>query len=479
MNQDDYDEFLASINQYLPKNIDWKQGAIDYLKSLCSEGEHQKVYHYSKPFLGGPDFTSFFQDILSFLNALKHFELPMKSKFIDVACGSGWTSLYLAKLGHEVCGIDISPDLIEIAKEKTRNEKYGVYPGESLKADFLVHDIEDAPLDVKDSDCAVLFSALHHFYDPLAAISNLARSLKDNGIIYVWEGVSPEPGTPWFKENMNIMENYHTIERPYSQSEIVKMFEMTGFKHYEFYSEINGLYNIDHLSDTIRLSCDATEWRNKTCFIASRQPDFFVKKGRHGTSNLEAINKLDLMSSLIRDPSNKSFFDHVHTIYKIYERYFDCAPNSDEILHWVEKLKLGETLQEKDFLIKADEVYPRDNKRLHFEGWAEIDGGGSRWSLEYSSRLYFYVDKQGKDSIKEIVLVVGTNGTQTLGLILNGKKVYFEVLCKTQQELVISGQEILEGINQLEFNHPDANSPNSQDPRLLAIHLIDIKFSSI
>lgn len=477
MSKSQRDQLLARINQHLPKNVDWKQGAIDYLESLASDGEHQKLYHYIKPFIGGPDFSDFFLDMLSFVNAVQQLDLPMKSKFIDVACGSGWTSLYLAKLGHEVCGFDIAKDLIEIAKEKTRTEKYGVYPGEPLKADFHVHDIENAPMDVKDFDCAVLFSALHHFYNPIDAIANIAKSLKDEGIIYVWEAVGPEPGTPWFRDNMEIMENHHTIERPYSHNDVVEMFEMAGFKHYEFYSEINGLYNVGHSGDVARLENDATRWKTNICFIASRKPDFFVNSGRYGTGNIEAIEKTNLLNSLMRSPTNKPFFDTIYTVYKMYEKYFGSVPNPEEILYWDERLGAGETGKESDFVISTGEVYSNDNKRLHLEGWSEVDATGTVWSLDYSSKLYFYASKQGQDLINQIALRVGTNGQQSLSLRLNGKKVYSGDLDDSDQELLISGEEILEGVNQLEFAHPDAKSPGIQDYRLLAIQLITIKFN--
>lgn len=55
-------------------------------------------------------------------------------RILDVGCGSGFFALMLAKLGHEVTGIDLTPQMIERAREAARD--LGVEP------DFQVMDAE-------------------------------------------------------------------------------------------------------------------------------------------------------------------------------------------------------------------------------------------------------------------------------------------------------------------------------------------------
>lgn len=45
-------------------------------------------------------------------------------RVLDVGCGTGENALYLASLGFEVYGIDISPSAIGMAKEKARKRGY-------------------------------------------------------------------------------------------------------------------------------------------------------------------------------------------------------------------------------------------------------------------------------------------------------------------------------------------------------------------
>ena len=50
-------DLLREINARLPEGVDWKQGAVTYLKELVEEGgETQEWFHLVKPFLGGPDY---------------------------------------------------------------------------------------------------------------------------------------------------------------------------------------------------------------------------------------------------------------------------------------------------------------------------------------------------------------------------------------------------------------------------------------
>ncbi|HEU4944195.1 MAG TPA: methyltransferase domain-containing protein, partial [Solirubrobacterales bacterium] len=56
-------------------------------------------------------------------------------RVLDMACGTGRHSLELARRGHEVVGVDISPDLLAIAEADAE--------AESLSASFLAVDLRE------------------------------------------------------------------------------------------------------------------------------------------------------------------------------------------------------------------------------------------------------------------------------------------------------------------------------------------------
>src|SRR6185503_20035959 len=68
-----------------------------------------------------------------FLDALlNHLNPAAHAAFLDLACGSGRHSIYLASKGYEVTGIDLSDELIEKAKEH-----------ETGNLTFYVHDMRN------------------------------------------------------------------------------------------------------------------------------------------------------------------------------------------------------------------------------------------------------------------------------------------------------------------------------------------------
>lgn len=241
---DDRARLLDEINAGLPPGIDWKQGAIDYVASAMQDGQGQiQQYHLVKPFLGGPDFSPFFEDMTSFLLAAKRLALPPSSRILDVACGPGWVVHYFAKLGHDVLGIDICQPLLDCARQRIAEDPRGPFHDIPLKARFLLHDIEAAPLaSGEEFDAATIFSALHHFYDPIAALENIRASLSAQGLLVIVEGAKPPAGSPWELEQLEVMRKYHTLERPFTRSQLEQLLTLAGFPHFEFSCPLSDLF---------------------------------------------------------------------------------------------------------------------------------------------------------------------------------------------------------------------------------------------
>jgi SAM-dependent methyltransferase len=107
-------------------------------------------------------------------------------RWLDLACGTGAVAELAAGTGAKVTGIDLSPGLIETAKQRAHDQgldiDYQVGDCENLK------DVADASFDIVTSTCGVMFAPDHE-----ASARELARITAPGGRIGLanWE---PEGG---------------------------------------------------------------------------------------------------------------------------------------------------------------------------------------------------------------------------------------------------------------------------------------------
>jgi len=275
-------QFLEEINKGLPQQIDWKKGAIDYLKNMLkAEGEGAALYHLLKPFCAGPDFNDFYENMYKFLNIMQLLDLPKGSAVLDVGCGPGWVSHYLGKLGYYVIGIDISSDFIDIAQQRLSRD-LSPFPPRQFPVQFRVHDIEAEALDEKLLfDAVILESTLHHFYDPISALKNVSQSIKEDGIIAILEGFAPEQSSQAYQNQLDLMRKFHTLERPYTKEQMIRLFRLTGFKHFKFFYPISGVRELESDCDReyVRLYVDGPDF-NYVFASRSAERIKFLGKGK-------------------------------------------------------------------------------------------------------------------------------------------------------------------------------------------------------
>jgi ubiquinone/menaquinone biosynthesis C-methylase UbiE len=111
-------------------------------------------------------------------NALLEVEEPLVREIVealpigvalDAACGTGRHAAYLASLGHEVIGVDVSREMLEIARGKV--------PG----GEFYEADLRELPLEDDSVDVVVCAIAASHVSDLGPAFEEFARVLRPEG----------------------------------------------------------------------------------------------------------------------------------------------------------------------------------------------------------------------------------------------------------------------------------------------------------
>ena len=99
-----------------------------------------------------------------------------KQRVLDVGTGIGFLALPLAERGHDVVGIDLSDEMILMARERAKKR--------GLDLDLRIGDAESLDLEDESFDVVVSRWVLWTLPDPEKAISEWMRVLKPGGRAY-------------------------------------------------------------------------------------------------------------------------------------------------------------------------------------------------------------------------------------------------------------------------------------------------------
>ena len=238
-----------------PEAIDYKRAAVEYPDRLDAERRH---YLRTKPFYNlankpdkhhgdGMDAETH-RHFCDFANIAVTLGLPAGSRILDVGCGSGWMSEYFARLGYRVKGIDISPALIDMSRDRVTRVPYDVDHETALRCSFEEHDIEAAPLR-EEFDAVLCYDSLHHFEDEDAVMRNIAAMLPVGGVLFILEGERPPAGSATEAELFGVMSEYGTLESPFDYGHLRQLLDQHGLAVVGDYASVNGLFEREMIDD--------------------------------------------------------------------------------------------------------------------------------------------------------------------------------------------------------------------------------------
>ena len=115
-----------------------------------------------------------------FAEVLRRLGVGVGTRLLDVGCGSGYAAAMAAQLGARITGIDITPELIAIARERVPD------------ADFRVGGMDDLPLRDACFDAVVGFNAFQFADDPARAVGEAARVVRPGGLVAATTFAEPE-----------------------------------------------------------------------------------------------------------------------------------------------------------------------------------------------------------------------------------------------------------------------------------------------
>jgi SAM-dependent methyltransferase len=222
---------LADIGQ------DYERGHVTYVEQLDPAG---RMWLRTKPFSAPPN-EELARCLRTFAHVVELLQLGLRAQVLDVGCGPGWLSEFLARCGYSVTGVDISQDMVEIARD--RAARIGEI-GEAIEAqaEFHAMPVRRMPWFGR-FDAAILYDTMHHFDDELETLKVIRRTLVPGGQIFIHEGVRPAHGSEGEQTLLAEMERYGTLESPFDPDYLEEVVRRAGFV------EVRRLREVDDLTD--------------------------------------------------------------------------------------------------------------------------------------------------------------------------------------------------------------------------------------
>jgi SAM-dependent methyltransferase len=200
-----------------------------------------RLWLSTKPF-GAPPNQELAQCLRTFAHLVELLQLGVRAQVLDVGCGPGWLSEFLTRCGYWVTGVDISPDMIDIARTRVDEIPGPVGEGIEPLAEFHAMPVLELPWTDR-FDAAVLYDTMHHFDNELETLEVIRRTLVPGGQLYIHEGVKPPPGSEGERNLLEEMERFGTLESPFDPEYLVSVVEQAGFVN------VRRLVEVDELVD--------------------------------------------------------------------------------------------------------------------------------------------------------------------------------------------------------------------------------------
>jgi ubiquinone/menaquinone biosynthesis C-methylase UbiE len=172
-------------------------------------------------------------------------DLGPQMRVLDVACGPGIVACALAPHAGHVTGIDLTPAMIEQARQRQRTLTLG-------NMDWQVGRATALPFANASFDRVVTRYSLHHMTDPLAVLAEMCRVCRPGGRIIVIDA-TPAPECQAAYDRMEIL-------RDPSHTSALTQDELRGLGRALGLAEAGtDFYRLDARLDTLADARDMTE----------------------------------------------------------------------------------------------------------------------------------------------------------------------------------------------------------------------------
>jgi len=144
------------------------------------------------------------------------------TKLLDVGCGTGSLLKELSRSGKELnlYGIDLSPEMINAARVKLKDEK---------RVELYEKSAADLPFESNYFDYVVCMNSLHHHADPKQSLTEMTRVLKPSGVMILMDGFVDSAMRKVISRAANVLRNEGEVQR-FKREELQRIFRSLGYK---------------------------------------------------------------------------------------------------------------------------------------------------------------------------------------------------------------------------------------------------------
>lgn len=178
-------------------------------------------------------------------NICQYLALPEESVVLDLACGKGRHAIYLARMGYQVVGLDLSARSITEANQSAHNHLH-----------FHIHDMRKLWMPAYFDVVFNLFTSFGYFEekgDDEAVLQSIAAGLKADGLfVFDYLHISHVQETHIAREKQEHEGIEFSISRHINEQWIVKQIEFTaGGQAYCFYEKVRN-YSPEELATMLQ-----------------------------------------------------------------------------------------------------------------------------------------------------------------------------------------------------------------------------------
>jgi 2-polyprenyl-3-methyl-5-hydroxy-6-metoxy-1,4-benzoquinol methylase len=237
-----------------------KQAEMQYPSQLDASG---RAWLRTKPF-GGPTREAA-RHVVDVGYVLELTGCQPGLRVCELGCGSGWLASMLAEAGADVTGLDISPEMIEVARERPAPSQGRVR--------FEACDMERLPAEHHGRyDVCLTYDSLHHSPHAELVVRSAFGALIPGGTF-----VLAEPNWKHRFQGREAADAYGVTEMGYSPRRLKRVLRQAGFEHVErFHNNRKRLYSnrpgdvLAHLAEPFAYRLLAPFWTQ--IWLRARRP---------------------------------------------------------------------------------------------------------------------------------------------------------------------------------------------------------------